>query len=128
VCPKCGTEIPHKKGEPCSQSKCPKCGAGMVGKSREVSKPAPDVTENYIRWRIRQPGRFVENSYRIIELSKAQGIKAVIGKYKSDPDGPTHVQSVLFAKGKWTTEKARVWIGKHRDQLKTAKIRMNKKR
>ena len=33
VCPKCGKEVPHgKRGTPCSQIKCPKCGTPMVGR------------------------------------------------------------------------------------------------
>ncbi|MGQ9588147.1 MAG: hypothetical protein ACUVT7_07195 [Thermoplasmata archaeon] len=33
VCPKCGHEVPHaKRGIPCSQVKCAKCGTPMMGK------------------------------------------------------------------------------------------------
>jgi hypothetical protein len=32
VCPKCGYKLKHKKGTPCSEIKCPKCGAQMGGK------------------------------------------------------------------------------------------------
>ena len=35
VCPKCKTEVKHKRGTPCVESKCPKCGAAMVGKEKE---------------------------------------------------------------------------------------------
>ncbi len=30
VCPSCGTRIPHKRGIPCYQQTCPKCGTKMV--------------------------------------------------------------------------------------------------
>jgi hypothetical protein len=30
VCPSCGTTAPHQQGVPCSQEKCPKCGAPMT--------------------------------------------------------------------------------------------------
>jgi len=37
VCPACGAEIPHEKGEPCNEESCPECGAPMTGK--EVAHP-----------------------------------------------------------------------------------------
>lgn len=30
VCPSCGTKVAHKRGIPCNQMKCPKCGAPMT--------------------------------------------------------------------------------------------------
>ncbi len=30
VCPKCGTVAQHKRGAPCTQQKCPKCGSNMT--------------------------------------------------------------------------------------------------
>ncbi|MHC1585057.1 MAG: hypothetical protein ACXQS7_02170 [Candidatus Syntropharchaeia archaeon] len=30
VCPNCGTRVPHKRGVPCFQESCPKCGIQMV--------------------------------------------------------------------------------------------------
>lgn len=30
VCPNCGISVEHKRGVPCYEVKCPKCGASMV--------------------------------------------------------------------------------------------------
>jgi len=32
ICPNCGYEKKHDRGEPCINTKCPKCGTKMVGK------------------------------------------------------------------------------------------------
>ena len=32
VCIKCGTEVLHARGTPCTEMKCPKCGAQMTRK------------------------------------------------------------------------------------------------
>ncbi len=31
VCPKCGYSEPHKRGVPCTEKECPKCGTMMGG-------------------------------------------------------------------------------------------------
>lgn len=30
ICPVCGTKAPHRRGEPCYEQTCSKCGAKMV--------------------------------------------------------------------------------------------------
>jgi len=30
ICPNCREKVPHERGIPCSQMKCPKCGTNMV--------------------------------------------------------------------------------------------------
>jgi DNA-directed RNA polymerase subunit RPC12/RpoP len=32
ICPECGTEVPHGRGEPCNKIKCPSCGSYMTRK------------------------------------------------------------------------------------------------
>ena len=91
----------------------------IYDKDGVVLKPAPDITENYIRVRIRDPKTIVEGSFRTITISESQGIKAVIGKLKKDPTGPTKVQSVLFDKEKWTSSEAMKWVEEHREDLKS---------
>lgn len=30
VCPSCGHKMPHVAGQPCTETKCPKCGTTMI--------------------------------------------------------------------------------------------------
>jgi DNA-directed RNA polymerase subunit RPC12/RpoP len=83
-----------------------------------VLKPEPDITENYIRIRIRNPKTIVEGTFITIVISETEGIHAVIGKLRRDPNGSTHIQSVLFEKDKWTVERAQKWVESHKDTLK----------
>jgi hypothetical protein len=32
ICPHCGHRDPHKRGMPCVERKCPKCGTAMTGR------------------------------------------------------------------------------------------------
>ena len=83
-----------------------------VSKGGEEQKPAPDVTENTIRIRVRDPGGFKEGSFRTISIDKSGGIQAVIGR----PEGKdtTEVQSYIFDKSKWDVERARKWVSEHK--------------
>ena len=74
--------------------------------------PAPDITENYIRIRVRDPNDFEKDSFRTIWISKDKGIKAVIGKLKGEDK--TTIQSYLFDKNKWTVEEAQNWVEGHK--------------
>ena len=84
---------------------------GRVGKS-EISKPSPDVTENSIRLRQREPNDFQEDSFRTIEIT--DGIKAVIGKLTGETS--TTIQSYIFDKEKFTTEEAQKWVVDHKKE------------
>ena len=88
---------------------------GEGSKGGEEEKPAPDVTENTIRIRVKDPGAFQEGSFRTIAISKKEGIQAVIGRLKGETS--TTVQSYIFDKDKWTTEKARKWVAEHKKVL-----------
>lgn len=85
-----------------------------------VKAPKIDITDKYIRIRLREPSTIVDNSFRTITLSESRGIKAVIGRLKTDPSGPTHVQSVLFDRDRWNSKDALAWVHEHSDSLKSA--------
>jgi HK97 family phage prohead protease len=56
---------------------------------------------------------FVDTSFRTIDISKEKGIKAIIGKLKTEPQGSTVIQSYLFLKDKWTVSTAQDWVNEH---------------
>jgi len=74
-------------------------------------KPEPEITENYIRIRVKNPNLFQPDSFRTIDISKSEGIKAVIGKLKGETT--TTIQSYLFDKEKWTLSEAQEWVREH---------------
>jgi len=84
----------------------------------------PEETEEYIHIPVRPASDFVEDSFATITLSNEEGIKALIGKLKSDPDGPTHIQKYMFDKSKgWTTESAQDWVDEHEEKRHMAQLR-----
>jgi len=73
---------------------------------------AIEVTADYVRVRVRQPGEFQPRSFRTIVLDKSRGIKAVIGRLKGKTT--TANQSILFARVKgWTPKTAEKWVRDH---------------
>jgi len=77
------------------------------------AKPAPDVTENTVRIRVRDPGDFQDGSFRTITIGdEDQGIQAVIGKPKGETS--TEVQSYVFDKEKWDVERAQAWVDENK--------------
>jgi hypothetical protein len=98
------------------EGRCPSPFCGMAVDSLFAKHGDPEVTENYVRIRVRDPGLFVEGSLRTIVLSADQGIHAIIGKLKSDPNGSTVIQNYMFEVAKdWTMEKGQAWVAKHKD-------------
>jgi len=79
-------------------------------------KPEPEIIGDFIHIRVRDPNLFVEDSFRTIDISEREGIKAVIGKLKSDPNGSTVVQKYLFDKEKWSIEEAVDWVNEHKSK------------
>jgi hypothetical protein len=97
-----------------------RCPSPFCGMNVDSFKPRmdPEVTENYVRIRVRDPNLFVNGSFRTIVLSADQGIHAVVGKLKSDPGGSTVIQNYMFELAKdWTMEKAQVWVKQHKDAM-----------
>jgi len=101
------------------EGRCPSPFCGMAVDSLFAKPHAdPEVTEKYVRIRVRDPDLFVEGSFRTIVLSAKEGIHAIIGKLKSDPKGATVVQNYMFELEKdWTMEKAKAWVKEHKDSV-----------
>jgi hypothetical protein len=116
------------------EGRCPSPFCGMAVDSLFAKHGDPEVTENYVRIRVRDPNLFVDGSFRTIVLSADQGIHAIIGKLKSDPNGSTVIQNYMFELAKaWTMEKAQAWVAQHKDsfsleQIKARIIQLNDQR
>ena len=83
-----------------------------------VEKPGYEETENEVRYRVREPGQFQEDSFRRITLKKDKPrVFAVIGRLKGE--ATTTTQALRFPKDDdWTIPKARTWIKAHPDAVK----------
>lgn len=81
-----------------------------------------DETGTSFRYRIKDPGKFDQNSFRTVKLKKDQPtVSAVMGKLKGQ-DSMT-VQSIIFPKPKdgssgWTKAGAKSWLNSHKDLLR----------
>jgi hypothetical protein len=105
------------------EGRCPSPFCGMSVDSLFAKHADPEVTENYVRIRVRDPDLFVDGSFRTIVLSADQGIHAIIGKLKSDPQGSTVVQNYMFELAKdWTMEKAQAWVKEHKDSVEAMNL------
>lgn len=106
------------------EGRCPSPFCGMAVDALFTKHADPEVTENYVRIRVRDPNLFTDGSFRTIVLSAKDGVHAVIGKLKSDPSGATVIQNYMFdlAKG-WTMEKAQAWVKDHKDAFSLEEIK-----
>ncbi len=101
-------------GVPVGRCRSPYCGIAVDALIRKVALD-PEETEAFIHIPVRDAGDFVQDSFRMIDIDADKGIKAVVGKLKSDPEGSTHIQKFLFDKSKdWTLEKAQAWVDEHK--------------
>lgn len=74
----------------------------------------PETTENYHHIPVRDSGDFVDDSMATITISEDQGIKAVIGKLKSNSSGSTKIQKYMFDVNKWSMAEAEKWVAEHK--------------
>jgi len=85
--------------------------------------PGKDITKNYIRYRIRDPRRFIKSSFRTLDIGRKGYHKLIRAKLKTT--GKFATQSVLVEKkyaNKLSVKK------QTRKIIKKAKERINKKR
>lgn len=93
-----------------------KAEAWMKEHKNSVDVSNTEETEDFVHVRVRDPDLFVDGSFRSIDIDAERGIKAVVGKLKSDPKGAMIVQKYVFAKEKsWTMEKAEAWVKQHKN-------------
>lgn len=122
-CIKCG----HKKQSEkhCKDLKCEKCG----GQMRRVERPGPgqegkneekiwEDMPNEIRFRIRNPDLFQEDSFKRIPIQRDKPrVFGIAGKLKGETS--LTLQSLRFPKDDdWTLSKAKAWVKAHPDITK----------
>ncbi len=75
-----------------------------------------DETSTSFRHRIREPGLFIDNSFRTVPLKRSKPrVNSVMGKLK-DGEGAMVIQSLIFPKeDEWTMAKAKEWVSDHPD-------------
>lgn len=70
-----------------------------------------EKVQKYHRFRVIEPEDFERTSFRVIDIDKEAGIRAVVGKLLEKTS--MTIQSYLFATDKWTVEEARTWMKDH---------------
>ena len=65
---------------------------------------------NFHAARVRDPGDFVDSSFRSKELPDTKGILLVMGKLKSDKNGSMVAQVYRFPKDSYTVDEAKKWL------------------
>jgi hypothetical protein len=61
---------------------------------------------------VKDAGEFIEGSFRSIEITS--GVKAMVGKLKSDPLGSVVIEKYLFDNEKFSTAEAEKWVDEHK--------------
>ena len=83
-----------------------------------------DETDQYYRYRLKEPGTFEEGSFRTVDLSKTgKKIVSVMGKLKGETT--MTMQNIMFSKeAGWTLADAKAWIADHSDVTKIGSFRL----
>lgn len=74
-----------------------------------------ETTDEYHHIPVKDKSQFVDGSFKTIDIT--DGVKAIVGKLKSDPQGSTHVQKYLFDVDKFSLEEAKKWIQDHKKSM-----------
>lgn len=83
-----------------------------------LTKPGWEETETSFRYRLKDPDRFQDDSFRTITLQKQKLIRGVVGRLKGETK--TTLQSLVFPKSAgWELADAKKWLAAHPDVGKT---------
>ena len=113
------TDLPHTTGIPLGGER--KVAAVRDGDAQdEMTRAGVDENDDSFRYRLKDPSRFEDGSFRTIVLKKSKPIvKAVIGRLKGK--SVTTLQTLIFPKDQgWDSSKVRKWVSDHRGSLKRA--------
>ena len=88
----------------------------------ELERKIWEDAESEIRWRLKDPDLFKDDSFRSKDIEK--GVRLIIGKLKNPPEGEDRsmvAQAVRFDKNEgWTMAKAKAWAADHPELNKSA--------
>lgn len=78
-----------------------------------------EITDTNIRVSVADQNLFDGNTFRTIDISKSEKIKAIIGEHLiEEPNAVKHAQAFLFDKDAWTEEAAVKWAKDHGYDIK----------
>ena len=124
VCPDCKKEVPHVKGTPCADTKCPDCGTPMIGKSldekveekkeepkEEVAKEEPEEEKvadiakllKDLTTSIAELSTFIKERVKTIEVSAEK--KSIVKTKETEKKKEVDPDESFLAYIKGTTDK-----------------------
>jgi hypothetical protein len=81
------------------------------------TKPGWDEAENEYRYRVRDPGRFQDGTFRRKVIQKSPLVAGIFGKLKEET--AMTLQALRFPKKQWSLADAKKWLSDHDDILKS---------